>query len=569
MMKSIIAKYAFCLVLAAGILPASQARTVSEKTEGKKVLGLCWGFSAASPSVCLKHADRFADAGFDGQLMQVLTWKGGKRLEMHFNIWDTEWRYDDYRQEIPVLKKLTAHRAFRETFLSSLTAPSKRRIDWNGDDEIWSRTAANLRTAARIAREGGCRGLWMDTEDYRKKLQFKRVPGEMPLDELRRTVRTRAAQLFKGAFEEYPDMTLFSLWFLSLSPNWYASPYGDRDEHAIADGESDLWPAFVNGILDVLPESAWLVDGNENYWCDADKNSFCRDRLWIKRGLRELVAPENKAKYDRQMQVSTGLYLDMYVNGTNTVWRFPEKDGSRLETFHRNYVQAIDAVDEYVWLYGEKLQFIKWDNSYPLQSGCVRTTWDEALNGIDDIVCAGKDADGFIRKRIAELKAAGKWRNLVANGACEADDPGVVPKPFSVWQPPLKDGDAAKKGVFGVDSGFGDGDKSSLCAEGAAEGCFLVNVKDVTPGDYYLVKVSAAGVGIRTVVSWRDKAGKYTGRNFHLSFSPSEGMWRKGRLLVRAPMKAARMTLTMNVELAEGEKAWFDNVEVYRMSLNK
>ena len=34
-------------------------------------------------------------------------------------------------------------------------------------------------------------------------------------------------------------------------------------------------------------------------------------------------------------------------------------------------------------------------------------------------------------------------------------------------------------------------------------------------------------------------------------------------------MKAARMTLTMNVELAEGEKAWFDNVEVYRMSLNK
>jgi hypothetical protein len=94
-------------------------------------------------------------------------------------------------------------------------------------------------------------------------------------------------------------------------------------------------------------------------------------------------------------------------------------------------------------------------------------------------------------------------------------------------------------------------------------------VKDVTPGGYYLVKVSAAGVGIRTVVSWRDKAGKYTGRNFHLSFGPSEGMWRKGRLLVRAPMKAARMTLTMNVELAEGEKAWFDNVEVYRMSLNK
>lgn len=567
MMKSIIAKYAFCLALAAGILPSSRAQTSPEASPRKKVIGLCWGFSAATPGVCLRHADRFADAGFDGQLMQVLTWKGGKRLEMHFNIWDTEWRYDDYRHEIPVLKRLTAHRAFRETFLSSLTAPSKRRIDWNGDEEVWERTAANLRTAARIAREGGCRGLWMDTEDYRKKLQFKRVPGEIPLEDLRRKVRMRAARLFKGAFEEYPDMTLFSLWFLSLTPNWYASPYGDRNESAIADGESDLWPAFVNGILDVLPESARLVDGNENYWCDADKNAFYRDRQWIKTGLRELVAPENKVKYDRQMQVSTGLYLDMYVNGTNSVWRFPAKNGSRLETFHRNYVQALDAVDEYVWLYGEKLQFIEWDGSYPLQNGCVRTTWDEALGGIDDIVCAEKDADGFIGKRTAELKAAGKWRNLVENGACEAGGSNAVPKPYGVWRPPVKKGEAEQKGTFGADRGFGDGDKCSLCAEGAASGCFLVNVKDITPGDYYLVKISAAGAGIRTVVSWRDVAGKYTGRNFHLPFGSTAGQWRKGHLLVRSPMKAARMTLTMNVELAEGEKAWFDNVEVYRMSL--
>ena len=568
-MRAFAVRFFCCVAFAALGVLVSPATASPEEYCKKKVLGLCWGFSAASPRVCLNHADRFAAAGFDGQLMQIVTWKRGKRLEMHFNIWDTDWLYDDYRHEIPVLKKLTAHRAFREIFLSSLTAPAKRRIDWNGDEEIWNRTAANLRTAARIAREGGCRGLWMDTEDYRKRLQFKRVPGEKPLEELRLTVRRRAAQLFKGAFEEYPDMTLFSLWFLSLSPNWYASGYGDRDEPAIADGESDLWPAFVNGILDALPPSARLVDGNENYWCDADKNAFYRDRHWIKRGLRELVAPENKAKYDRQMQVSAGLYLDMYVNETNSIWRFPAKDGSKLETFHRNFSQAINAVDEYVWLYGEKLQFVKWDKSYPLQNGCVRTTWDEAIAGIDDVGCAEKDWESFVDGRITALKTAGKWKNLVANSACMSDGSGGVPKPFGVWRQPAKNGEMADCGFFGVDTTFGEGDSSSLCAEGAASGCFLVNIKDISPGEYYLVKASAAGNGIRPVVSWRDQSGKYIGRNYHIALRFTDGLWRKGRLLVRAPMKAERMSLIFNVELAEGEKAWFDNIEVHQMTLKK
>ena len=55
----------------------------------------------------------------------------------------------------------------------------------------------------------------------------------------------------------------------------------------------------------------------------------------------------------RQMQVSTGMYLDMYINPTNSPWYFPPKDGSRLETFRRNLAQALDAADEYIWLYTE------------------------------------------------------------------------------------------------------------------------------------------------------------------------------------------------------------------------
>ena len=558
-------------LLAAALAVASAHAALASDNPGlngaaprKKLIGCGWGDSEATPATYLAHADRFDRCGLDGMLFRLKTRLPDGSLKMLFQIFDEEWRYEDFAAEVPNLRKMAEHPGLRHNFLGSLRAPLKKRAAWD-DDAVWGRVAANMRVVARLARDGGCRGLSMDCEDYKKLRQFKRQPGEPPLEDLRGLVRRRGAEVFRGVFEEFPDVTILSFWFLSLSPNWYGPDYGRKDMAALADGMEDLWPAFVNGILDVLPPTATLIDGNESYHCDADKNDFYRQASWIRSDLAALVDPANREKYARQMQVSTGMYLDMYVNPTNSPWYFPPKDGSRLETFRRNLAQALDAADEYLWIYSEKLQFIEWDDDYPLQKACQRETLEHRLPGLSDLMAAQKDPDGFARERLAELKAEGMLTNLVSNATCKGGADGGVPKPFGFWRPTPKDG-KAPGGMVGTDDAFGDGDSSSLCATGVDSGSFTLDVKGIVPGEYYLISASAYGPGTSVTMSWRDAKHKYTGKTQHLPLVGQASDWHRGQVLMRAPPKAAKASLTLNVRLAPDEKAHFDNICIYRLT---
>ena len=60
-------------------------------------------------------------------------------------------------------------------------------------------------------------------------------------------------------------------------------------------------------------------------------------------------------KYQTQVLCGFGLYLDMYTTPTNSPWYFGETGGSRLNHLRSNFAQALDAAQEYVWVYGEKM----------------------------------------------------------------------------------------------------------------------------------------------------------------------------------------------------------------------
>ncbi len=521
---------------------------------GKKVIGIGWCHNPVTVDDLLEHADSYAETGLDG----VTVWMRGKDAAGNGvgmrGIWSEGWTYGMFAHMVPKLKMLTAHKAFRETFLATFRSPTNR-VDWT-DDATWARLAGNMRAAAAIARDGGCRGLSMDCEDYRKVRQFFRRPGEMPYDELCVLARRRGAQTFRGVFEEYPDVRILSFWFMS----WLAPWHNGQDVRCLEHDRGDLWPAFANGILDVLPPEACIIDGNEHaYRFDASKNDFAASAYRTCDTLAVLVEPENREKYDRQVQISFGLYLDMYVNPTNSSWYFPPTEGSRLETFRRNLVQALDVADEYVWLWSEKHQYAKWHDGFRIAAGTKPETWDDVLPGLNDVLASEKDRDGFGLRRLIELAAAGRLVNLAENGGCVAATDGSLPKPYGCWQPGKPEN---HRGKFGSDAAFGDGDGSSLCAEGVPEGCFTLKIKDIRPGALYMVKCSACGEGTSVKVAWLDAKRKWTGQSEYLPFREKAGTWRRGAAVVRAPMTARDMHLGLGIMLAPGEKAWFDSIAV-------
>ena len=68
-----------------------------------------------------------------------------------------------------------------------------------------------------------------------------------------------------------------------------------------------LWPAFLNGILDVLPPTAMLVDGEEDaYKFEASRHDFLGSYTRIMNWDLPLVEKENRTKYLSQVSPSFG-----------------------------------------------------------------------------------------------------------------------------------------------------------------------------------------------------------------------------------------------------------------------
>ena len=174
----------------------------------KKAIGCGWCFNSTTVDDFLANADAFDEVGLDGVLVWLRGRNGqGKAVGMR-NIYTEDWSYEMFAPMVPKLKKMTEHRAFRDNFLITFRSP-RTRIAWT-DDAAWARLGENMRVAACIARDGGCRGLQMDTEDYSRAWQFVRAPNDPPYDELCQMARKRGAEVFRGVFAEYPDVVVLS-----------------------------------------------------------------------------------------------------------------------------------------------------------------------------------------------------------------------------------------------------------------------------------------------------------------------------------------------------------------------
>ena len=522
----------------AGLAAAAPAATPP------KVVAFGWEFSGKSvrdlPAV-VDSLDRTPIDGIGVYLNEPQA--DGTKLSTH-NVMHEKWHRETLEPLVPLARELTAHRSMRESFIGTFRAPRKR-IAWD-DDASWARVASNMAIAAWFAREGGFRGISMDPEDYPRSFQFRRLPGEPPFEALAPLARQRGREVFSGVFAEYPDITVLSFWLLSLGPR----NFGTGDLAADARETGDLWPAFVDGILDVLPPSARLIDGDEfSYWFDSDRGDYYRAANAIHRRLPALLSPENRAKYAAQVGVAFGTYLDMYTDPEGRHWwdgRAP--DCPKALHFERKFNQAADAGDGYVWFWGEKNCWGDWGESGPNPArGIDPRPWREALPGLEGAILAVKDPEAYAKRC---LSCATKETAAIDLAA------------FAPWQH-----DKARKGRLWRDETFGEGDTFSLAAEGCEDGAFSHIVEEpLVAGDRLLVRVSMHGEGGCARFCWRRSAEKW---DWHRNSSvvlrfgePDACGWRHAEAVVRIPESVAGAGLILSARQLPHQVCHFDNVEI-------
>lgn len=361
-------------------------------------------------------------------------------------------------------------------------------------------------------------------------------------------------------FREYPDVTLIAFWLLSQHVNYF----GTRDPVAATRSAGDLWPSLINGIFDVMPPGATFIDGDErSYRYEAETHDFVRAVHQQRDGALPLVAPENRAKFLAQMRPGCSIFLDMYVNSTNSIWYRGPVDGSRLNHLERNLHEALSAAGEYVWFWGQAHTWMPyWEHGIRLRGYIQKTTWEECLPGLNETIRALRDPEGWGEARLAALKAAGV-KPINANPECADLKGGKIPPPYSTWQDTLK---RRTNGVFRLDTMFGEGDSSSLCAVGVPYGSFVFPVRGLKTGEWLAVELSAKGDIVTGNVGWQLKGKWCKGLpGTPIPLDGDFGGWKHGRAFMRVPAGADGFGMTLGVRQKEGEKSWFDNVRVYRI----
>lgn len=414
--------------MAARVVDDSKAFLPAAKPGGldKKHIGLFFDVMSTTPSNILANADQFAIHApyLDGvaiglQDVPVIDKDGSIiTLPYHHIMSPTQrWTRDAVKDQLPFLKEIVKKPHLEESLLLFWMSPKRgHRIRWD-DDEGWANFAENMATVAWLAKEAGMKGLMLDPEEYGAQggqlAQYIHSYEDPPFPVTAKLARQRGREVFSRVFKEFPDVVIFSLWYFKKFDFWLQKgrqPYPGN----YADDAGEVLQYFLNGMLDVLPPEARLVEGNEHYSGSSLNNAYIDDFINEATTVLPMVAPENVAKYRSQCYYGNTHYFDMYVLAANpkSRWYFGPVDGSRLEHLRLNIEQSLQVATKYIWFYGEKSgKLFNWrDGHYEKQK-----TWEEVVPGLTETIMMVKDPLGFAAKRKEALNKDGKLVNLASD----------------------------------------------------------------------------------------------------------------------------------------------------------
>ena len=506
-----------------------------------------WDLLAAPPEAIAERADAFAAAGVDGVAICLqATEQSDRSVISAISLpQDSPWRYETVAKFERPLKTISATPALTDNFLISLWNFRRGRLGLT-DDAAWARFANNMRVLARLAKRGGMKGLMIDAEDYTKVRQFSRVAGDPGYDTAAQIARRRGREVFSGVFEEFPDVTLLSFWFFTHD----GAALRSFDPAAMVRAENSLWPHFLNGMLDVMPMTATLVDGDEGAYKFDSPAAFNAGAVRQLTTALALVAPENRDKFRARTRVGFGQYIDMYVNeeGKSGSWYFGPVAGSRQEHFRRNLASAAETAD-YVWIYGEKLSWIDWGKKPPFHKTRGynhHVSWESKLPGLADILAELCDPQMAAQSLADKLRASGAPNLYAANIRRR-------------WTAPKSD-----LASFSV----ADGDPSSLDVRDIASASFHVPVDGVREGETFVADFRLKGdLGGVAEVIWRTD-GPFNwslGRHYMAASTPDARGGRRYSRIFHAPEGADGLMFRINVRQLPGEHAAFSDIAIFRL----
>lgn len=247
---------------------------------------------------------------------------------------------------------------FTDNFIFLRSTPPKAYVasfSWF-DDQFWAQVNRNAARMARLAKDSGLKGLFLDPEQYPEHVPLWSCVKMFEIDfpsrqgacdgepivpvEYREILRRRGREFMLSILNEYPDITIMTT-------------FGHSFVHF--QGGLALHAGFVDGILEAIQErnARFFYDGIEVYR-NAEPEAL----------YREAMGGFNSAQFDVAYW-GTGWYYALnkpvqqkYELGALPFWLDPHISPNLNVTQTGDVVRRmLNTSDRYTWLYSERTSF--------------------------------------------------------------------------------------------------------------------------------------------------------------------------------------------------------------------
>ena len=562
------------------------AKEILRKNVEKKLLQFGWD-NPTPAELCKNLALYETYLPYDGvgiSLDRNVTRPDGKKTSLSWSFFTKlKFQHEWFKKDLEYLKKVHKNaKKLKYNFIGTSASCFTGEFDIF-DDSFWKIVCNNYTVVARLAKQGGCKGIRLDLEDYGNYGNFRyRAECGKSYEEAWNMARKRGRQWMNAIAKEFPDVTIFCFFWLDLMMG-YAD--GSPELHKRLQGcGTGLLVAFINGIYDALPPKAKIVDGMESYGYAANN----LQNYQTMRALRELrfprlLAPENQRKFREQGSFSVATYFSPYTRSSLTKgFRKYMVEGKMtpLEFFRCNFTYAVEHSDEYAWTWNEHRRWIPGRYKHGWQNKALDDSPDVpgpymgmAIPGVEDAMLYAKDPWKYAHNLLKNPK---KLKNLLKNASFEgkggkaavalAPD-SVVFKKLPNWET-WKNKRSKAEFALGVKEGV-KGSNAIMIKNGS--GVAHQGVK-IDPNGAYIVRAKARFVGKAggsLGVQWRNEQGRWHNHAMALAapFSKDLGNgWKEATVVIRSiPAGSHYLSAMLNSSGGKGDAVYFDDVEIFSM----
>jgi hypothetical protein len=320
--------------------PAAPAQHEPPRPQAKKLIE--WGWDEPDTSFLRANIERMERLPFDGLVFHAASDKGGS---LTWEMWGgREFTRGEFRQALDDLRA-TKFRRLTDRFLRVNVTPGT--VDWF-DDKAWATVLHNASVAARLARQGGCKGFLFDVEQYQGQLfdgRRQKHRDAKTFAEYQRQVRRRGEEWVRAVNKEFPDVTLLlTFGYAAAQPRGQAKDRSQAPYGLLAD--------FLDGVLGACTRETTVVDAWEPSYPYKEPRQFEQAYETIKKKALDWTA--EPAKYRGQVRAGFGLWMD--YDWRRKGWGATDfaKNHFRPDEFERAVSAALRVSDRYVWVYTEQ-----------------------------------------------------------------------------------------------------------------------------------------------------------------------------------------------------------------------